>query len=265
MTDFSNVGKLMHLPLVDIKSDEKTSEPEFIMTAAADSIRQADGRNWVPLIVQEIGDYQYQVVSNHFIYAVAQQADLERVWCIVVAPEPKIIEQAKVLSREVTPKINLSTASRESIFAALRYLTEKAGNPLKGVDVLVATNRIESADRAKWADFNPIIKLKCGITKGKKLDALSEVFFLSPPPPPPPPPETVSVKSASRDEIFERLNYLSTQKIGGFEAIDVEKVSDLIFAANKAKWKSLNRITKLDPDIDISTAQLKALKTVLSL
>lgn len=263
MGKYDNIGELMHLPLESITAEEGFYESEFVVNAAAEAILNTDGRNWLPIVVKEIGAYQYQVVCNHFVYAVALQANLERIWCVVIEPDDKIIEQAKILAREVTPRINLATASGDSILSALKYLVSEPNSPLKGVDVIVAANRIESADRKTWTDFNPITKLKCGITKGKKLDALSKVFFLSAPPPPPEPPESISIKSASRDEIFERLSYLSTYKIGGFEQIDPDKVADTVFTTSKGKWKSLNPLTKLDCGID--TAKVKTLKTVFSL
>ncbi|WP_334759802.1 hypothetical protein [Nostoc sp.] len=96
------------------------------------------------------------------------------------------------------------------------------------------------------------------------MDALAKVFFISSLPASPPlPPEIVSIKSASRDEIFTRLSYLSKSQIDGFEAFDVEKSSDVIFSASKGKWKSLNPISKLECSID--TIKIKALKKVFSL
>jgi len=263
MGKYDNIGELMHLPLESINVDAGTYESEFIINAAADTVLATDRRNWIPVIVQEIGNYQYEVVANHFIYAVAQQANLERVWCIIIEPDAKLIEQAKVLAKESTPKINLATASGDAILAALRHLIAEPGTPLKGVDVIVAANRIEEADRSQWADFTPIIKLKCGITKGKKLDALSKIFFITPPPPPPPAPAIISIKDASRDEIFDRLSYLASYGTGDFNTIDSEQVADILFSAIKTKWKSLTPITKLDCGID--TAKLKALKSVFKL
>ncbi|MEH2316042.1 Rho termination factor [Nostoc sp.] len=262
MSDFDNIGKLMHLKLTDIEPGEKFSESEFIIKAAAETVLEADGRNWIPVIIKEIGDYQYQVVSNHFVYAVAQQAKLERVWCIVILPESQSIEQAKILAREVLPKVNLNTASQDTILAALKYLISEPSSALKSVDPILATNRIVESNRKSWSNFNPILTLKCGITKGKKLDALAKVFFVSALPPLPP-PEIVSIKSASRDEVFTRLSYLSKSQIDGFEAIDIEKSSDVIFSASKGKWKSLNPISQLE--CGIVPTKIKALKKVFSL
>jgi hypothetical protein len=204
-----------------------------------------------------------QLYSVFHTNAVAQQAELERVWCIVIEPETKSIDQAKILAREVIPKVNITTASRDTILAALRYLIAEPGSALKGVDAVVAANRIAEANKKTWSSLSPITTLKCGITKGKKLDALAKLFFVSAPTPPPSPPEVIRIKCASRAEIFSRLSYLSTHKIGGFETVDPEITADVLFTASKGKWKSLNPISKLECGID--TAKLKTLKTVLSL
>lgn len=64
--------------------------------------------------------------------------------------------------------------------AALQYLIEQPGSVLKTVKLAVATNRIDEAPRQYWKNFDPIATLKCGITKGAKLNALKQVFYLTP-------------------------------------------------------------------------------------
>lgn len=264
MSDFSDIGKLMHLPLEDIQPGEPTTAPEFVIAAAAEALVQAGSRNWVPLVVKQIGKYEYEVVSESFIYAVAEKAGLERIWAIVIEPDPQIIEITKILAGEAIPKVNLSTASRDTIKAALQYLIEKPGSPLKAVKLLVALDKIDESDRQHWKTFEPIIKLKCGITK-PKLAALEEIFYLSPVevPEPPEPPVKVSLKKASRDEIFERLQYLAQYQVDGFEKLDPDTLSDTLFTANKGKWKSLNPISELE--CGISKAKIKTLKLLFTL
>jgi hypothetical protein len=265
MGDFDNIGKLMLLPLEDIQlMDESLTSSEFIINAAAESVK-ATNRNWIPLIVKEVAEYKYQVVSNSLIYEVVKKAQLERAWCIVIDPKPEHIEQVKILTGETQPRINLNMASRETLLTALEYLLKKYNNILKGVNTTIATQKILEANRENWTSFNEITKLKCGITQGKKLEALKEVFFLSPPSKVelPPPPKAISIKRASRDEIFARLNYLTTYKIDAFDKFDPDKTADLIFTASKTKWKSLNPITKLD--CGINSTQIKTLKTVFTL
>ncbi len=260
MSNSENIGKLMDLKLSKIESTEPCSESEFIIAGAAEAVLQAGNRNWIPIVVKETGDYHYQVVSNNFVYAVAKKAKLELVWCIVIDPKPSNIEQAKILAREANPKVNLSTASKDTIIAVLKYLVQE--HNWKTVKPVEAANKILASNREQWSDFIPLTKLQCGLTKAR-LDWIAKVFTISPPPPLPPPPEAVSVKRASIDEIFDRLNYLSTNKIGGFENIDAEKTADAIFTASKGKWKSLTPISKLECGID--TAKLKIFKTLFRL
>jgi hypothetical protein len=264
MTDFDTVGQLMCLPFDTIlPTDQYSAPPEYIISAAAETLLKTGGRNWVPLIVEEVEDYAYRAITNHFVYVVAAHAGLEELWCLVIQPSTPDIEQARILSGELTPKVNLTTASRDTIKSVLKYLASQPGTPLKSVDVTIASSKIAAEDRKNWQDFTPITKLKCGITKGPKLDELATAFYLSPPPPPPEPPATISIKQASREEIFERLDYLFTHKIGGFGAINPEEASDLIASASRGKWKSLTPITKMSCGID--TAKVKTLKTLFTL
>lgn len=180
MSSLSDIGNLMHLYLEDIDPGEGTDAPEFLIKASAHLLNQKGGRNWIPVIVKETGEDQYEVIGNSFIYAVAEEAGLERVWCIIADDSEDAIETTKVLAGEKLPKINLSKASRDEIAAALQYLIEQPGSALKTVKLAVAVNRIEEAPRLYWKNFEPIVDLKCGITKGKKLDALKQVFYLTP-------------------------------------------------------------------------------------
>jgi hypothetical protein len=266
MSDFDNIGKLMHLRLDSIKSStdgKKTPELDFTIDVGAEYLSQSKRGNWIPVIVKETGDYQYEIVSHDFVYLVAQKANLERIWCIVIEPSDREIEQAKILAQEVTPQVNLNSASRDTILAALKYLIAQPGSALKTLNPVVVADKIAQANRSKWNNLTPISSLKCGITKGKKLDELERVFFVSPPPIIPSPPGIINLKTASRDDIWERLNYLCKYEIQGFEAINPELAADVIFTASKGKWKSLNAIAKLDCGID--TNKIKTLKTLLRL
>lgn len=255
--------QLMYLWVHEISVPEPINTTRFLVDVAADTLNQHGGKNWIPVVVKELGKGQYEVIANSFVYAVAEAAGLEKVWCIVAHESENAELVAKVLAGETIPKLNLSTASYEQIKTALEYATEQSNSALKGVKVLVVANRISEAPRETWKTLDEVIKLKCGITKGKKLDALAKVFFLSEPVLPPPSPEVISVKKATRDEIFVRLSYLSTYKVGGFEAVDPDTAADAIFSAVESKWKSLNPITKLECGID--TPKIKTLKTVFSL
>lgn len=182
MSNLTDIGNLMYLYLDNIDPGKGTDTPQFLINAAADILHKNGEHNWVPVIVKETEEDYYKVIGNSFIYAVAQAAGLERVWCIIADSSQEAQEITQVLAREVTPKINLSHASRDDIKSALEYLIEQPGSPLKGVNLLVATNKIDESDRKYWQTLDPITKLKCGITKGKKLEAIKQIFTLTPEP-----------------------------------------------------------------------------------
>ena len=182
MSNLSDIGNLMYLYLDEIEPGEGTEAPEFLIRATAKTLSDLGGRNWMPLIVKETGEDSYEAIANLFIYAVAEEAGLEKVWCIIADEKEETAKLAQTLAGEVIPKINLSTANRDEIQATLQYLIEKPGSPLKGVKLSIATNRIDEAPRQYWQSFNEITKLKCGITRGKKLNAVKEVFELTPQP-----------------------------------------------------------------------------------
>ncbi len=182
MSSLSDIGNLMHLYLDEINPGEGTDAADFLVRAAAHLLNQKGGRNWVPVIIKETGKDQYEVIGNAFVYAVAEAAGLERVWCIVADDSEDTSEVTKVLAGEAYPKINLSKASRDEIVAALEYLIEQPNSVLKTIKPEIAANRIDEAPRQYWKSFDPITTLKCGITKGKKLDALKQVFYLEPQP-----------------------------------------------------------------------------------
>ncbi|MDZ8187453.1 MAG: Rho termination factor N-terminal domain-containing protein [Nostoc sp. ChiSLP02] len=184
MSSLSDIGNLMHLYLDEIDPGEGTDAPEFLIKASANLLKQKGGRNWIPVIVKETGKDKYQVIGNSFIYAIAEAARLNRVWCIITDGSDETVEVTKVLAGEEIPKINLSKASRDEIKAALEYLVKQPDSVLKTVKPAIATNRIDEAPRQYWKTLDPIVDLKCGITKGKKLDALNQVFYLTPQPMP---------------------------------------------------------------------------------
>ncbi len=184
MSNFSDIGNLMYLDLEIIEPGNITNTSEYLVNATAKELSNTDGRNWIPLIVKEIAEDRYQVIGNYFIYAVAEAAGLEKVWCIIADDSEETAKVTKILAGEEIPKINLSIASRDDIKSALEYLIEQPATVLKGVKVPVATNRIDEAPRQYWQDLKPITKLGCGITSGKKLKALEELFYLTPQPMP---------------------------------------------------------------------------------
>ncbi|PSN16386.1 transcription termination factor rho family protein [filamentous cyanobacterium CCT1] len=179
----SDVGNLMCLPFDEIEPGQPTEAHEYLIQFAASQLGP-EGRNWIPLIVKETGPDQYQVIGNSFVYAVAAEAQLDEVWCIIAEDTPEAVAITRSLAQETQPKTNLSIASRDEISAAIDYLLALPNTPLKGVSHASLVARLDEAPRQYWKTLQPITKLGCRITAGKKLKALQEVFYLTPEPMP---------------------------------------------------------------------------------
>ena len=175
----NNPIQLMYLWLHEISVPEPTDAPQFILDVVSQTLIKSGGKNWIPVIVKEISKGDYVVVANSFIYAAAENAGLEKVWCVIVDHDESAEYLTKVLAREIVPTLDIATASYEQIQGALEYVSEKPNSALKGIKLLVAVTRIAEAPRQNWKSLDELTKLKCGITKGKKLDALKEVFTLN--------------------------------------------------------------------------------------
>lgn len=227
MSSLNDIGNLMHIYLDEIEPGEGTNAPEFLIRASAHLLNQKGGRNWIPVIVKEIDEDKYQVLGNSFIYAVAEEAGLDRVWCIVADDSSDTSEVVKVLAGEEIPKINLSKASRDEIMSALEYLINQPGSALKAVKPAIATNRIDEAPRQYWKTFDPIANLKCGITKGKKLEALKQIFYLVPQPM----PDTITDAAVLKTISTADLKVMAKKR--GIAGISKMKKDDLIAVLSK--------------------------------
>lgn len=224
MSNLSDIGNLMYLDLELIEANESIANSEYLIKATAQELSNSDARNWIPLIVKEIADDSYQVIGNNFIYAVADAAGLDKVWCIIADDSEVTAKLSRMLAREEVPRINLSNASTDEIKSALEYLTQQSECPFKKVDILKATNRIDEAPRQYWLDLKPIANLKCGITAGKKVKFLEQVFYLTPEPIP--------------DDIKDS-KFLNTLKVSELKKIAKQRNLSGYSKLSKAKMVSL--------------------------
>lgn len=216
-----DIGNLMCLSFDAIEPGQPTKAHEFLVTAAASQLGP-EGRNWVPLIVKETEPDQYEVIGNAFVYAVAAVAELDEVWCIIADDTPETAAIAQALSGEVTPKVNLSHASRDEISAALDYVISQPASPLKGINLATVVTRIDESPRKYWATLKPITKLGCRITAGKKLKALEAVFYLTPEPI----PEVVQDRSLLESFNVTQLRSMAKKRqVSGYSKL---KKADLV-------------------------------------
>ena len=225
MSNLSDVGNLMYLDLELIEANESVTNSEYLIKATAQELSNSDARNWIPLVVKEIAEDSYQVIGNNFIYAVAEAAGFDKVWCIIADDSEVTAKLSRMLAREEIPRINLSTASTDEIKSALEYLTQLPDCPFKKLDILKATNRIDDAPRQYWQDLKPVANLKCGITAGKKVKFLEQVFYLTPEPIP---DDIKDVKLLNTMKVGELRKIAKKRKLAGYSKLSKAKMVNLL-------------------------------------
>jgi len=147
MMEYTDIGTLKYLYLDEIEITNGTDADSFLIEVAAKLLQQTGGRNWLPVIVKELSEDRYEVIGNSFVYAVAERAGLERIWCIIADGTEDARNISRVLAREETPKLNLSTASREEIKSALQFLIEQPNSPLKTVNFRIKDSSQRKGNR----------------------------------------------------------------------------------------------------------------------
>jgi hypothetical protein len=255
------VGALLHLYLEEIEPLIPTEAHQFLITEAAKAINEAQGRNWIPVIVKQTGAEKFQAIANIFILVAAQEAGIDKVWCIVVDDSAITQKSSQLLSQELTPKVDLATATRDEIKLALDYLINRSINPLVGVRLATALDKIDGVSRQSWKEsLKEVVALKCGITTGKKLDIFKEVFYITPQPPLPPPPP-VNLATATRDEIRVALDYLINRSVKPLVGVTLTTAVDKIDNPYRQYWKQdLKEVTALR--CGITAAKIKIFKEV---
>jgi hypothetical protein len=86
MSIFDGIGTIREFYLDQLEYSNTINEPDFLVNAAAQVLKKYGGKNWVPIIIKNIGNIgedKYEVIGNSFVYAVAKAAKLEKILCIV--------------------------------------------------------------------------------------------------------------------------------------------------------------------------------------
>lgn len=172
MENFSDIGKYLRISCKKITNKNKFEFHPAVINAIAEKLK-TNQRNFLPIIVEEIDDEEYQVLLNAHILAAAKKAELDFVWCIMAdAQRGKQIE----VESEQRFEINLLTAAEKTLCEMFDYI--KSINPnFSQINPQEVARKIVEARSDKWKSFHPITKLRCKIGR-KKLDILDKFFCL---------------------------------------------------------------------------------------
>ena len=173
MEIFSDIGKYLRLPQKQIKiRPGEELENTAVIEAIADKIRE-NGRNFLPVIVEEVDEDEYEVLMNAHVLEAVRQANQDFVWCILA--DEKRRKQMEIESMQRF-EVNILTASEQAIAGMLDYI--KSTNPgWTQVDPKTAAQKIVENRQDSWKSFNPIAKLRCRIGR-KKLTTLQNYFCI---------------------------------------------------------------------------------------
>ncbi|MFB2882383.1 hypothetical protein [Floridanema aerugineum] len=173
MEEFSDIGSYIRIPCQQIKlrENEQKSHPALV-EAIAEKLK-ANGRNYLPLIVEEVDEDEYEVLLNADVLEAAQKAKLDFVWCILADEQRR--KQIEVEAKQRF-EVNILTASEKTIAEMLDYI--KSVNPsFRQIDPEQAAKAIVENRSETWKSFRPLTKLRCQIGE-KKLKTLETYFCL---------------------------------------------------------------------------------------
>jgi len=261
MSIFDGIGTIREFYLDQLEYSNTINEPDFLVNAAAQVLKKYGGKNWVPIIIKDIGDDKYEVIGNSFVYAVAKAAKLEKILSIVIESTDEAEEISKILSKEVPPKINLSTANKDEIKAKFEYLKSQSNSPLSKIQpnsIENIANKIVKSNRQYWTDLTPLGNLGTNNLVKENLEFISKGFYLTPIEPPEPPKINLSI--ANRDQIMEGLEFLKEERKLNIDVLDA---STKLEQAEKKYWIDYKGV--LDLKIKIKDDKLDDFKSVFSL
>jgi hypothetical protein len=173
MENFSDIGKYLRIPCHQITIPEGQEKSHPVAIAAIAEILKSKGSNFLPLMVEEVDEEQYEVIYNAHLLEAAQQAKLDFVWCIIADAEAR--QQIEVETKQRL-QIGLLKASEATIAGMLEYI-QTVDPSFRRINAAKAAKAIVKNRQPNWINFQPLTKLRCQIG-AKKLDVLRNYFYL---------------------------------------------------------------------------------------
>jgi hypothetical protein len=275
MSIFDGIGTIREFYLDQLEYPSTINEPDFLVNAAAQVLKKYGGKNWVPIIIKNIGEDKYEVIGNSFVYAVAKSAKLETILCIVIESTDEAEEISKILSKEVHPKINLSIANEHEIKAAFEYLKSQSNSPLSNIkpnSIKSIANKIVNSDRQYWTDLTPLGSLRSKPIK-ENLEFVSKLFYLTSIQPPAPPIQSpalpkINLSIANKDEIKAAFKYLKSQSnspLSNIQARSIESIANKIVNSDRQYWTDLTPLGNLGTSTNLIKENLEFISMVFYL
>jgi hypothetical protein len=173
MEVFSDIGKYLRIPRkqIHLREQEKESTPAVLIEAIAEKLK-VNQRNYLPIIIEEVDEDEYEVLLNGHVLEAAEKANLDFVWCILA--DEKRGKQIEIESKQRF-EVDLLTASETMISEMIQYIKKNYNwtqvDPEKAAHVIVQ----ERSDC--WKEVKDIIKTKEKFRIGEKKLPILEKYF----------------------------------------------------------------------------------------
>lgn len=223
MSGLSDVGHLRYLYLEDISISHPVNLANDLIQRTAHKLKEYGGRNWVPVIVKEIGSEKYQVIANFFVYQVVLAANLERVWCVIGDSSPETEEISKILAQEQVVTIAIEE----------RIKPELQPTEIAPISASVTPLEIIRAD-AEEVDTSEVISPQIA--------------------------QKINLCTASKEEIQAGLEYIVDKHKSSFKGFKLVAALDKITKAPRHQWNDLQPIYGLR--CGISKAKINYLEEI---
>lgn len=172
MEVFSDIGKYLRIPRKQIHLREKESTPAVLIEAIAEKLK-VNERNYLPIIIEEVDEDEYEVLLNGHVLEAAEKANLDFVWCILA--DEKRRKQIEIESKQRF-EVDLLTASETMISEMIQYIKKNYNwtqvNPENAAKIIVEKRS------NRWKEVKEVTKTGCYIGK-QKLEILEKYFCVS--------------------------------------------------------------------------------------
>jgi len=151
------LGRVLRIPCRFIQG-ESDAHPTLVKSLAQQV--QKNKKNFLPVIVESIGEDSYKAVHNTQILAAIRQASIDFAWCIVV--DKGMLSQVLIEAGQLV-QVSILTASEKEIADVLEYIkTQKPG--LKAMKPQKAAKAIvHQRENATITSLVFLTKQRCGI------------------------------------------------------------------------------------------------------
>ncbi len=240
--DFFSIerGKTIHLPISEVKGSSVGND--ILIKNLALHMKKTN-KNFLPIIVKEIEENQYESCLNTPVLEAARLANLDLIWCIIV--DNDMFQQIEIEAGKVI-RIPLLSASEDDIIDLIEYVKkdERYSRSINKLDSQKAAKAIiKKREENTLYDLNFLTDEKCGF--GKKAVSIFLNYF---------PIEiktheikTINLLSATENDIINLIESVKKDKKYNrlFSKLDSQKAAKAIIKKREENLlSSLSFLTK---------------------